>query len=145
MNRRRETCLAVLVLLTAFASFTVNVWAAGLTVNVHARAVDADGDFSRNDIAVSGNIIVSGVEGAINVGILLEVVGPDGGRAEEYLTLGCEAEENGNTLLKYGAVFKDFVSVKGMYCVTVTATLGDVTASRSFVFDPPGGSLGPLR
>ncbi len=99
----------------------------------------------RNDIAVSGGLIVSGAEGTVKVEVIIELVDPEGTNEIQYLRLECDAKRTKNTLLKYEAMFKDFASIKGMYYVTVTAISGDVTTSASFKFDPPGGSNGPPR
>jgi len=112
-------------------------------INVHAKAVNADGDAEKNDIAVTGNIIIAAVEDTVYVDLQIELVGPDGNQETQYLSLECEASTNGNTLLKYESTFYDFATVKGMYYVTVSASSGDLTASADFKWDPPGGGGGP--
>lgn len=139
----RKVSLVVLVLLLSLTSITAYAWDDGLKVNVHAKAFDADGDSVRNDIAVSGVMIVSGAEGTINVDVIVELVDPEGKTGTQEFSLICDARITRNTLLKYETVFSDFASVKGMYYVTVTASSGDVTTSASFKFDPPGGGGGP--
>ncbi|MCW4049119.1 MAG: hypothetical protein NWE89_05215 [Candidatus Bathyarchaeota archaeon] len=138
----RKVSLVVLVLLMSLTSITAYALDDGLKVNVHAKAIDADGDSVRNDIAVLGVMIVSGAEGTIKVDVIIELVGPEGPPGTQEFSLICEARSTRNTLLKYETVFSDFASVKGMYYVTVTATCGDITTLASFKFDPPGGSGG---
>jgi hypothetical protein len=115
----------------------------GLNINVHAKSVNADGDSVKNDIAVTGNILISSEEDSINVDLLIELMGPDGIQDAQELLLEYEVSENGNTRITYDVTFYNFASVKGMYYVTVTASSGNLTESVDFKWDPPGGGGGP--
>lgn len=124
-------------------SIQINAFSDDFQINVHAKAVDADGDSTKNDIAISGNIIIAGMEGTINVDLQIEVVGPDGNRITQPISLEGEARKNQNTKLTYETTIMDFATVKGMYYVSVTASSLDLTASADFKWDPPGGGGGP--
>lgn len=127
------------------ASVVVPIYAISddFNMNVHAKAVNADGETVKNDIAVTGNIIIAAADDTINIDLQIELVGPDGYQETQYLSLEYDAAKNQNTLLTYEATFYDFASVKGMYYVTVSANSGDLTASADFKWDPPGGGGGP--
>ena len=141
----RKTGISLVFLLVLMATVVVPIYATSddFNMNVHAKAVNADGDSVKNDIAVTGNIIIASTEDTINVDLQIELVGPDGDKETQYLSLGYKASENGNTLITYEATFYDFATVKGMYYVTVSANSGDLTASADFKWDPPGGGGGP--
>jgi len=142
MNRKSGVLLVFLLVLMASVVVPIYAISDDFNINVHAKAVNADGDAEKNDIAVTGNIIAA-MEDADSVDLQIELVGPDGYQETQYVSLEWEASSNGNTLLTYEATFYDFATVKGMYYVTVTASLGDLTASADFKWDPPGGSGGP--
>lgn len=127
------------------ASVVVPIYAISddFNMNVHAKAVNADGETVKNDIAITGNIIIAAADDTINIDLQIELVGPDGYQETRYLSLEYDAAKNQNTLLTYEATFYDFASVKGMYYVTVSANSGDLTASADFKWDPPGGGGGP--
>ncbi len=141
----RKTGISLVLLLVLMATVVVPIYAISddFNMNVHAKAVNADGDPVKNDIAVTGNIIIASTEYTINVDLQIELVGPDGNQETQYISLEYEASDNGNTLITYDATFYDFASVKGMYYVTVSANSGDMTASADFKWDPPGGGGGP--
>jgi len=143
MNRKNGIVLVFLLILMASAVVPVYAKSDDFNINVHAKAVDADGDNVKNDIAVTGNIVIAAMEDTIKVDLQIELVGPDGVQVTQYLSLECEASKNQNTKLTYETTFKDFATVKGMYYVTVTASSLDLTASAEFQWDPPGGGGGP--
>ena len=121
----------------------VNAFSDDFQIDVHAKAVDADGDYVKNDIAISGGIIIAGMDGTISVDLQIEVVRPDGAQITQYLSLECEAWDNLLTRITYETMVMDFATIKGMYYVTVTASSADLTASADFKWDPPGGGGGP--
>lgn len=143
LNRKSGALLAVFLLLMTSTSIQINALSDDFKVDVHAKVVEANDDSLRNDIAISGNIIISGMEGIINVDLQIDVVRPDGTRKTQHLILEGKAWKNRNTLLTYETTVMDFATMKGMYYVTVTASSADLTASASFKFDPPGGGGGP--
>jgi hypothetical protein len=143
MNRKNGIVLVFLLVLMASAVVPIYAKSDDLMINVHAKAMEIDGDSVRNDIAVSGNIIVSGMEETINVELTIDLEKPDGEKTSQTLILDYEVGENGNTILKYEAIVKDFATIKGMYYVTITARARGLTASADFKWDPPGGGGGP--
>lgn len=142
---KRKSGILLVFLLVLMASVVVPIYAISddFNMNVHAKAVNADGETVKNDIAVTGNIIIAAADDTINIDLQIELVGPDGYQETQYLSLEYDAAKNQNTLLTYEATFYDFASVKGMYYVTVSANSGDLTASADFKWDPPGGGGGP--
>jgi hypothetical protein len=143
MNRKTGIALVFLIVLMASAAVPIYASTDDFSINAHAKAVDADGDSVKNDIAVTGGIIIAAEGDTINIDLQIELEGPDGAQETQYLSLECEAAKNRNTLLTYEATFNDFATIKGMYYVTVTASSGDLTASADFKWDPPGGGGGP--
>ena len=143
MNRKSGIILVFLLVLMASAVVPIYATSDDFNINVHAKAVDADGDSVKNDIAVTGNIIIAATEDIFIVDLRIDLEGPDGNQETQYLSLECETAKNQNTLLKYESTFYDFATVKGMYYVTVTASSGDMSASTEFKWDPPGGGGGP--
>lgn len=142
---KRKSGILLVFLLVLMASVVVPIYAISddFNMNIHAKAVNADGETVKNDIAVTGNIIIAAADDTINIDLQIELVGPDGYQETQYLSLEYDAAKNQNTLLTYEATFYDFASVKGMYYVTVSANSGDLTASADFKWDPPGGGGGP--
>lgn len=143
MKRKSGILLVFLLVLTASVVVPIYAISDDFNMNVHAKAVNADGETVKNDIAVTGNIIIAAAGDTINVDLQIELVGPDGYQETRYLSLEYDAAKNQNTLLTYEATFYDFATVKGMYYVTVSANSGDLTASADFKWDPPGGGGGP--
>lgn len=124
-------------------SIQINAFSDDFQIDVRAKAVDADGDSVKNDIAISGSIIIAGMEDTINVDLQIVVVGPDENRITQQLSLECEAWDNLVTRITYETTVKDFANVKGMYYVSVAASSLDLTALADFQWDPPGGGGGP--
>ncbi len=143
MNRKSGILLVFLLSLMTITSIQINAFSDDFQIDVRAKAVDADGDSVKNDIAISGSIIIAGMEDTINVDLQIVVVGPDENRITQQLSLECEAWDNLVTRITYETTVKDFANVKGMYYVSVAASSLDLTALADFQWDPPGGGGGP--
>jgi len=116
-----------------------------MKLTVHAKAANTDEGEYKNDIVVSFVIVADLPEGEYDVAIDVHVEGPGGIQADDQLYSAFPAKENGNTLVKLSMTFHNIAEIKGFYYIDAIATLNGYTASNSFKFDPPGGSMGPPR
>jgi hypothetical protein len=136
--------MPIIILLLLATAITVSAHPEGIKVLVVAKASDADGDHLRNDIVVSGKIYISTTETEVKVKIDIEVTGPDGSDSQK-MTLYGSGDGSKDIVIYYGTTFHDFVTVKGMYKITVTAKCEGMEDTVSHQFDPPGGGAGPPR
>jgi len=141
----KKLLLALVTIMAVVSLVPVNVQAKGMKLTVHAKAANTDQGDYRNDIIVSFVIVADLPEGEYDVVIDVHVEGPEGIEADRQLSFGGQAKDNGNTLVKGSTVFLNIAEIKGFYYVDATATINGYSASDSFKFDPPGGSMGPPR
>jgi len=141
----KKLLLALVTMMAVVSLIPVNAQAKGMKLTVHAKAANTDEGEYKDDIIVSLVIVADLPEGEYDVVINVHVEGPEGIEADGKLEFVCNAKEHGNTLIKKSITFQDFAKFKGFYYIDATATLNGYTASDSFKFDPPGGSMGPPR
>lgn len=142
MRKNTLKIIPIVILLLLATAITVNAHPEGIKALVVAKASDADGDSLRNDIVVSGKIYISTTETEVKVKVEIGVTGPDGSDSQK-MTLYGTGDGSKDIVVYYGTTFHDFVTVKGMYEVTVTAKCEGMEDMVSHQFDPPGGGAGP--
>jgi len=142
LRKNTQKIIPIVILLLLATAVTVNAHPEGIKVLVVAKASAADGDNVRNDIVVAGKIYISTTETEVKVKVEIEVTGPDGSDSQK-MTLYGSGEGSKDIVIYYGTTFQDFVTIKGMYEVTVTAECEGMEDTVSHKFDPPGGGAGP--
>jgi len=144
MRKNSLKIMPIVILLLLASAIAVNAQSEGIHIVVRGRASSVDGDHLRNDVLVSGKVMVETTETFVKVKLNVEITGPDGGDSQK-ITLYGSGDGSHHIIIDYQTTFVDFVTSKGMYRITVTAYYGEIEATGSHQFDPPGGSAGPLR
>ncbi len=144
MRKNSLKVMPIVILLLLASAIAVNARSEGINVVVRGRAISVDEDHLRNDIMVSGKIMVETTETEVKVKIYVEITGPDGGDSQK-MTLYGSGDGSNYIIIDYQTIFADFITAKGMYRITVTVDYGKIEATGSHQFDPPGGGAGPPR
>ncbi len=142
MRKNTQKIIPIVILLLLATAITVNAQSEGLHVLVRGHAYSADEDNLRNDVLVSGKIMVETTETEVKIKITVEITGPDGSDSQKMNLYG-SGDGSQDIVVDYQTTFVDFATSKGMYEVTVTAEYGKIEATGSHQFDPPGGGAGP--
>jgi len=127
--------LLALLMISVFPVYAANE---DLKVTVHAKKGE------NNSIVISGKIILKGIEcedDAVKVTITIHTPLEETSR-NKMVPVG-DVNEHGSTTLIYEETICNVVSEKGMYTVSVTASIDGYSATAVFKFDPPcGGTPG---
>ncbi|MGD2200987.1 MAG: hypothetical protein PVJ38_05080 [Candidatus Bathyarchaeota archaeon] len=144
MKRNKLLGLPILLILLITSAFIVNASVDGFKVTAAARTVSTDSDSLKDDILVYGKVSVSTTD-TVKINLEIEITDPEGGSESQKIKLTGTGTDQSVLKIDYQTTFNDFVTIKGMYEITVTAYCEDLTTTASFTFDPPGGTPGPPK